>query len=493
MSKKNKTQLIATGAVAVVTAIGLLTYHDAQRRKRQFEINKPDADEEKHSTVMQQTIPGVDEFNCKFNAPYGEPIAAGTENTIYSSQCQVTMNTRRTGVNNNSIIIGAAGLGKSYNVALPNLLQQYGSYVVMDPYGAYLATTGTFFEENDYDIRVFNLNDVTNSYCYNPFEYLRGEEDVTTLVECLIRNMKIPTQGSDDLFHEKAEKMLLEAIVFYLIHHQDKDKQNLATVYKLLSQMPSQLDAIFDGVRQYDEKDICVKKYDIFKRGSDKTTQSILITAAVRLAPFNIEAVENLTSSDDMDLKTIGDKPTITYVIASVMNNNYTFLLSVLYSQMFDTLHYHASMNCEGQQLKYDVRFILDEFYNIGIIPDFHIKLPAMRKYGLSCIIFGQTVDEIKDLYRRDWEVLLNGCDTMVYLGGNKPSSMEELLKRAGGQLTIDEVQRLRDNHCIVIIKGREPFFDKKYETQSHPKACKLGDIRTDFRLYNFDYHNTKP
>lgn len=274
------------------------------------------------------------------------------------------------GAGENAAIASKCYLSPSYNIVRPNLLQAYGSYVVTDPSGELLRTTGAFFSQ-EYDIRVFNLTDMSHSHRYNPFEYLRGEEDVLTLIDCLITNTQGDSHSSSDPFWEKAETALLEAVIFYLIRYQSKEKQNFSMVSKLLRQAKidpktakSQLDAIFDEVREFDEGDICLKQYDIFKQASEKTAQSILITAAVRLAPFNIEAVENLTSTDDMNLKSIGDKKTITYIIVPQGSNPYAFLVNMLYSQMFDTLYYHAGMECGDLRLKHDVRFILDEFAN---------------------------------------------------------------------------------------------------------------------------------
>lgn len=492
-------------------------------------LNKHYTDGEQCGTAKWQTVPSIKQYNRKFTAPYGKPIADGAENTIYSKHCQLSMNTRQTGLNNNSMVIGGPGSGKSYNIVRPNLLQKYGSYVITDPSGELLATTGGFFEENDYDVCVFNLTDMAHSHCYNPFVYLRGEEDVLTLIECLIKNTENQNKSGGDPFWEKAEIALLEAIIFYLIRHQGKDKQNFSMVSKLLRQAKadpktakSKLDSIFDEVRQYDDNDICLKQYDIFKQASEKTAQSILITAAVRLAPFNIDAVENLTSSDDMDLKSIGDKLTVTFIIVPQGNNPYAFLVNMLYSQMFDTLYHHAAMDCKGLRLKYDVRFILDEFANIGIIPGFQVKLTTMRKYGLSCMIFIQAVGQIKNLYKDDWETLMGACDTLVYLGGNELSSMVDLSKKLGDQtirtrdssrshsgkggsdsrsykyqkralLTVDEIRRLKDGYCIVVIKGQNPFYDAKYKTPEHPNSKYLGDLGKELRLYNFGYCNTKP
>lgn len=492
-------------------------------------LNRHYTDGEQYGTAKWQSVESIKFYNRKFTEPVGKPYADSPQNTILSKNCQLSMNTRHTGLNNNSMIIGGPGSGKSYNIVRPNLLQKYGSYIVTDPSAELLKTTGRFFEDNGYDIRVFDLTDMPHSHRYNPFRYVRNEEDVLTMIQCLIKSTESDGKSGGDPFWEKAETALLEAIIFYLIRYQPKERQNFSMVSKLLRQAKvdpkitkTQLDSIFDEVRLIDENDICLKQYDIFKQASEKTAQSILITAATRLSPFNITAVEDLTSEDDMELQTIGDKPTITFIIVPQGNNAYAFLVNMLYSQMFDTLYYHAQMDNGDSRLKYDVRFILDEFANIGVIPAFQNKLTTMRKYGLSCMIFIQAVGQIKNLYKDDWETLMGACDTLVYLGGNELSSMEDLSKKLGDQtirirdrsssksgkggsdskqfkyakrllLTVDEIRRLRPGHCIIVIKGQDPFYDPKYDTKEHPNAKYLGNLDTGERIYNFDYCNTKP
>lgn len=491
-------------------------------------INKHYTDGEQYGTAKWQTVESTKFYNRKFTEPVGKPYADSPQNTILSKTCQLSMNTDHTRLNNNIMIIGGPGSGKSFNVVRPNLLQKYGSYVITDPSAELLHTTGKFFEENDYTIKVFNLMDMPHSDCYNPFNYIRREEDVLTLIQCLIKSTESEGKGGGDPFWEKAETALLEALIFYLIRFQGKDKQNFSMVSKLLRQAKAdpkatgtKLDSIFDEVRRFNENDICIKQYDIFKQASEKTAQSILITAATRLSPFNIDAVEDLTSTDQMELGSIGDRPTVVYIIVPQGNNAYAFLVNMLYSQMFDTLYYHAQMDNGDSRLKYDVRFILDEFANIGIIPAFQNKLTTMRKYGLSCMIFIQAVGQIKNLYKDDWETLMGACDTLLYLGGNELSSMEDLSKKLGDQtirvkdashsrsmkgggsdsksfkyakrllLTVDEIRRLRDGYCIVVIKGQDPFYDEKYKTFDHPNAKLLGNNRTGDRLYTFSRCNT--
>ena len=490
-------------------------------------MNKHYKDYEQCGTASWQTPKTIKQFNRQYNEPFGKPIADSPMNTIYSKHCQLTMDTGHTNLNNNAMIIGGPGSGKSFNIVRPNLLQKYGSYVVTDPSGELLSTTGKFFEENGYKLKVFNLVDMQHSDCYNPFVYIRGEEDVLTLIQCL---MNSTTEGkkSGDPFWEKSETALLEAIIFYLIRWQKPERQNFTMVSNLLRKAKinpqtasSQLDQMFNEVRKNHPDDICVKQYDIFKQASEKTAQSILITAAVRLAPFNIRAVEDLTRKDDMSLQTIGDEDTIIYIIVPQGDNPYAFLVNMLYSQMFNTLYQHAATECEGMRLKNDVRFILDEFANIGVIPSFQVKLTTMRKYGLSCMIFIQATAQIKNLYKDDWETLVGACDTYVYLGGNELSSMEDLTKKLGDQtirvrdtsssrsakggsdsrsykytkralLTIDEIRRLKKGYCIVLIKGENPFYDEKYKTFDHPNAKYLGNAKKGIRLYEIEACNTQ-
>lgn len=506
------------------TIVGVMLWFNYDTRY----LNRHYKDGEQYGTSAFQTETTIKDYNRKYTEPYGKPYADGNENTILSQNCCLSTNIDHTRLNNNSVIIGSPGSGKSRNVVIPNILQVHGSYVITDPSGELLRSTGRFLEEQGYDIRVFNLIDMAHSHCYNPFNYIRKEEDVLTLLESLIQNTDGGVKSSDP-FWPKAEKAVLSAIVFYLIRFQKKDKQNFPMVSKLLRQAKidprntrTQLDVIFDEVRQFDENDICVKQYDIFKNASEKTAQSILISAASRLAPFNFEAVENLTSQDDMDFISIGDRPTAVFITVPQGNNAYAFLVNMLYSQIFDTLYYHAQMDHGDSRLPLDVRFVLDEFANLGVIPDFQNKLTTMRKYGMYCMIFIQSVNQIKTLYKDDWETLMDACDTTVFLRGNGLSSLKDISEKLGKQtirvrdnsssrsskggssstsfkyaerslLNVDEVRRLKKGYCIVIISGENPFNDKKYNPEKHPNYKLLGNIRTGTRLYRFDYCNTKP
>ena len=311
----------------------------------------------------------LDMYNMKYTYPEG---SKETDKGPKSEQNIILTKNGRVGFgklgNDNILVIGGPGTGKSWAVVRPNILQEYGSYVITDPSGELLATCGNFLIERGYQIRVLNLVDMAHSNTYNPFRYIEKEEDVMTLINCLI-NCTSDGQKSSDPFWEKSETALLEAIIFYLIRYRSKEEQNFTMVSRLLSEAKadkngnSKLDNLFNRIRDIDPDDICVRQYDIFKQASDKTAQSILITAAVRLAPFNIDAVSNLTTEDQMHLQTLGDRKSAVFIIVPQGDNTYSFLVNMMYSQMFSTLYEHAAKT-NRFPLPVPVRFILDEFAN---------------------------------------------------------------------------------------------------------------------------------
>lgn len=521
----NKVSLSLIGIGLFFTAIFALDAVTSKELKAHYN------DEKTHGVEHFMSESEIKKFNMEYNEPFGKDYADSQNNTILAKNVQISMNASKTGLgNNNMLIIGGPGSGKSFNVVRPNLLQAYGSYVVTDPSGELLATTGKFFEEQGYDIKVFNLVDMTHSNCYNPFNYINTEEDMITMIDCLINSTEGDMKGGDPFWRESMTA-LYEALGFYLVKHEAKDKHNFSAMSNMLrmakteqgaKDTTTQLDKIFNKIREEDPNDLSVKQYDIFKQAGDKTAQSILITAAVKLQAFNLEAVINLTSSDDIGLKDIGDKKTIVFIIVPQGSNSYAFLVNMMYTQMFDSLYYHAANDCPGLRLKYDVRFMLDEFANIGKMPAFQTKLTTMRKYGLSCMIFIQAVSQIKQLYKDDWETLVGACTIMMYLGGNELSSMEDIVKKLGSTtiktrdmsqsrsnkggnssvsykyqekqlMTVAELRRLRKGYCIILIQGLFPFYEPKYNTTKHPNAKYLGNLGSGERLYTFALCNTKP
>ena len=490
--------------------------------------NRHYADYEQQGTAKFMTPKLVKDFNMVYNYPLGQKYAKsdyekGEVNQIYSQHCQIALNTRITGFNLNAICVGGPGTGKSFRVVLPNLCSAYDSFVITDPSSELLKKTGNYLEENGYTIKVLNLIDMVHSNTYNPFNYLRNEQDVLTLIQSFINATNDGVKASSDPFWEKAEMALLQALVFYVTIYQSKQFQNFATIANMLrrakadpKQTETSLDKLFNEIRSYDKDDICVKQYDIFKQASDKTAQSILITTSVRLSMFNINAVKNLTSTDQMELELTGDRKTAIFIVVPSGDNAYKALVNLMYTQLFDTLYYHGQVECNDGALPHHVRLVLDEFANIGVIPGFQNKLTTCRKYNIEALIFVQAESQIKMLYKDDYETIIGACSTYIYLGGNELSTMENLSKRIGETtirvrdhsyshgsrnssstsfkytkrmlMTVDEIRRLAPDECLVLIQGQYAFYDKKYDTprdERFQKSCELGP-------YVFEYCNTR-
>ena len=308
-------------------------------------------------------------------------LGTGSLNMIFAQQLYLSMDTRKTLRNNNVMVIGGSGTGKSRFFVMPNLLQANCSFVVTDPSGELLETMGAFLEAEGYEIRVFNLVQMEHSDAYNPFSYINKQEDVLIMVDALIKNTTPSGSRSSDPFWEKAETALLTAICFYVLT-QGKAIHNFASVMYFLRQAAAEegetstLDKVFEAFAKTNPDHIAVTSYAVYKSaGGGKTAQSILISCQTRLQMFNLDAVQALTSTDTLDLGSIGDKKVALFCITPTGNTTFNFLVSMMYTQLFEVLYHHAETKCPGKRLKYPVRFMLDEFANIGTIPNFSQKL----------------------------------------------------------------------------------------------------------------------
>ena len=443
----------------------------------------------------------------------------GTKNMILSQEVVLSMDTRKTLRNNNILVIGGSGTGKSRFMIKPNMLQANSSFVITDPSGELLESMGSFLKEKGYDIRVFNLVQMDHSNCYNPFHYIRNEEGVLTMINALIKNTTPKGSSSNDPFWEKAETALLQAICFYLMAECNPDDQNFNSVMKLLrcveagegaEEQDSVLDVLMNDLREKDPEHIALQSYAVFKSaGGGKTAQSILISCQTRLQVFNLSVIKNLTNTDNIDLKSVGDRPTALFCITPVVDTTFNFLVALLYTQLFDALYFHAETECneiyhQGLRLPVHVRFLLDEFANIGTIPEFSQKLATMRKYEISCTIVIQALSQLKAMYKDDWEVLIGNCDTHLFLGGSDATTLEYVSKKLGKEtiraenssrsygrqgsssvsfnktgrelMQTDEIARMDNLNCIVFIRGVLPFFTKKYDYPKHPNYKFTGD-----------------
>jgi len=441
-------------------------------------------------------------------------IGSGCRNMILSKNISMSMNGRKTQRNNNVIIIGGSGSGKSRFQVKPNILQANCSFVVTDPSGELLEAEGEFLRREGYELRVFNLVEMDHSNCYNPFHYVRNQEGVLIMINALIKNTTPKGSNTSDPFWEKAETALLQAICFYLVSECNKEDQNFSSVMKLLrcakavegqEDVDSTLDIMFKDLAAREPEHIAVQSYAVFKSaGGGKTAQSILISCQTRLQTFNLDAIKKLTDTDSIDLGSIGDKKVALFCITPSADTTFNYLVALMYTQLFETLYFHAETQCQGKRLKSHVRFLLDEFANVGTIPDFAQKLSTMRKYEISCTIIIQALSQIKTMYKDDWEVLVGNCDTFIFLGGADMTTLEYVSKSLGKEtirsinnsrsygrqgshslsynktgrelMTPDELRTMKNKNCVIFVRGENPFFTEKFKLEKHPNYRYSGD-----------------
>lgn len=493
---------------------------------------------ERRKTTMQGKEGGTAKWNTKtglYNKTYTDPPGSSksklypSNNAILSNDVFLNLDTRKTMRNNNVMVIGGSGSGKSRFYVKPNLLQANACYVCTDPAGELLASTGTFLENQGYDIKVFNLMQMRKSHRYNPFRYVHAdkEEEVLTMIDCLIENTTSSNKKGGDQFWESAEKTLLRALCYYLIKHEDDPAdKNWSTVMFLLRQASvdeehadyeSNLDKLFNAVAKEDPDSIAVTQYQSFKQGAGKTLKSILISCSVRLSVFDIEQLANLTNEDDMDLTNMGMQKRAYFVITPQTTETFNFLVAMLYSQMFQVLYEEGGkLIDQGSSFKYEVRFLLDEFVNIGRIPQFDVKIATMRKYRISCAVIVQAISQLEPLYEA-WSAIIGNCDSMLFLGGIDKETLEYISETLGSQtirkgssshslgskgganesfsfetrklMNPDELSRMDNKNCIVIIRGLNPFYTRKFEYTRHPNYQLTGDAKKEL-LYVNDIDN---
>lgn len=505
------------GVLSLIAAFAVLFFYVNQERNR---VDMPG--KQAGSAKWQKNL---DEYNKKYTDPPGTKDHNGSNNMILSNDVFLNMDTRKTLFNNNIIVIGGSGSGKSRFFVKPNILQSNCNYVVTDPAGEMLASMGKFLENQGYEIRVFNLVEMDKSHCYNPFKYIRKDEDVLTMIDCLITNTTPPNTKGGDQFWVKSETALLQALCFYLIEKCPAKDQNFGRVVEMLRlaqvdennpDKQSKLDIMFSKLKEENPASMAVKSYDIFKMGAGKTLKSILISVGVRTQVFNLPAVANLTNVDTIDLASIGtgEKKKALFVITPQASETYNFLVSMLYSQLFETLYFEGNKLIEkGDSFKHEVRFLLDEFVNIGQIPQFTKKLATMRKYRISCSIIIQNLAQIKALYKDDWETIIGNCDSMVFLGGSEYSTLEYISNilgtttirtrsegRSRGRnsssslnyqrtqrklMNPDEVGNMSNSMCIIKIRSLDPFLTKKYDYPKHPNYHLTGDADDNLKYIN--------
>lgn len=467
------------------------------------------------------------EYNKQYTDPKNSPKSKlyPSENAILSNDIFLSLNTRQTMRNNNTLVIGGSGSGKSRFYVKPNLLQANASYVVTDPAGELLASTGKFLENKGYEIKIFNLMDMKRSHRYNPFRYVHAdkEEEVLTMIDCLIENTTSSNKKGGDQFWESAEKTLLRALCYYLIKYEKPEDQNWSTVMFLLRQASvdeehpeaeSNLDKLFNEVAKTEPESIAVTQYKSFKQGAGKTLKSILISCSVRLSVFDIEQLACLTNEDDMDLANMGMERRAYFVITPQTTETFNFLVAMLYTQMFQVLYEEGGKLLEeGRYFNYEIRFLLDEFVNIGKIPQFDVKIATMRKYRISCAVILQAIAQLKTVYEEADATIIANCDTKLFLGGADKETAEYLSEMFGKQtireanssmsygssksnsqsysykernlINPDELLRMDNNNCIVWVRGLQPFYTTKFDYPKHPNYPLTGDAKDELLYVN--------
>ena len=400
-------------------------------------------------------------------------------NIILTNDVKMSLNTRQTRKNLNVMVIGGSGSGKSRFYVKPNLMQANTSYVCTDPKGELLRSTGKMLKSYGYKIKVFNLIDMAHSHNYNPFNYIYDVDGnysataVIKMVNVLMKNTSKEGGGGGDQFWDDSTKALLAALCFYLVECEDKSMQNFSEVMKLLKKAEvkegsddyqSDLDLIFDALEfpekyQTEEAEhneqfkslnlidlaksakpasqyMCLKYYKDFKKAAGDTAKSILISTAVRLQAFNIPEVMDLTCCDNIHLEMIGDEKTVMYIIIPSSDDTFNFLAAMMYTQLFDVLYDRANFK-HGGRLPFHVRCLLDEFANVGTIPRFEELLATMRSMEISANVIIQNLSQLKKMYKDSWENVLGNCDSLLFLGGQEPTTLEHVSKTLGKE-TID-------------------------------------------------------
>ena len=424
----------------------------------------------------------------------------------------------------NVLVIGGSGAAKTRSFVLPNILTANTNYVITDPKSEVLLATGGYLKEQGYDVRVLNLVNLEQSDGYNPFRYLRDEKDVLKLVNNLIQSTTPKGSHESDPFWTKAETALLQAIILMLFQEAPEYEQNFSMVMRVLEYAEvreedeghvSPLDLLFESIERRKPDSVAVRQYKVFKLAAGKTAKSILVSTAVRLAPFNLPQIQALTNHDDMDLYTLGEKKVALYAVIPDNDNTFNFLVSLLYAQAFQALYYSADQIHHGP-LPCHVRFVLDEFAAMPL-PGFTRELATMRSRSISASVIIQNMAQIKELYKDSWETIPGNCDSILYLGGNESSThkyVSEMLGKATidtkthGQtkgksgsystnfqmsgrelLTPDEVRKLDNRYALLFIRGASPVMDEKYDLMHHPAISRssLGGAAP------YIHHGTKP
>ena len=434
------------------------------------------------------------------------------KNKLMTQNVRIGLNAKRHRRNLNTLVCGGSGAGKTRFYCKPNLMQCNTSFVILDPKGEILRDTGNLLEAEGYEIRVLDLLNMERSHCYNPFVYIQNDNDIQKLVTNLFKATTPKGSQSNDPFWDTSASMLLTALMCYLHHEAPVEEQNFPMVMEMLragaiededSNDDTPLDTLFHRLECRNPEHIAVKYYKGYHSGSAKTLKSIQITLIARLEKFNLDSVAALTATDEMDLSLLGKKKTALFALIPDNDSSFNFLVSILYTQLFQQLFHDADFVYKGA-LPVPVHFLMDEFANVSLPDDFDKDLATMRSRGVSVSIILQNLAQLKALFEKQWESIVGNCDEFLYLGGNEQSThkyVSELLGKetidtntygkstghsgnystnyqiVGRELmTPDEVRLLDNDYAILFIRGERPVKDLKYDILKHPNVDLTAD-----------------
>ena len=447
---------------------------------------------------------------AQVNKKYADRVPA--QNKILTQNVSVGLDSRRHRRNLNTLICGGSGAGKTRFFAKPNLCQTNSSYVVLDPKGELLRDTGNLLLAKGYDIKVLDLINMEKSHCYNPFVYLRSDNDIQRLVTNLFKNTTPKGSQSQDPFWDQAATMLLLALIFYLHYEAPPEEQNFPMVMEMIragevreddETYKSALDILFERLEMRNPEHIALKYYRSYHSGSGKTLKSIQITLISRLEKFNLESLASITQNDELELWSIGEKKTAVFAIIPDNDSSFSFLVGMLYTQLFQQLYYQADV-IHGGRLPVHVHFLMDEFANVALPDEFDKLLSTMRSREISVSIIIQNLAQLKALFEKQWESIVGNCDEFLYLGGNEQSTHEYVSKLLGketidtntyGQskgrngsystnwqltgrelMTPDEVRMLDNRYALLFIRGERPVEDLKFDILKHSNIALTTD-----------------
>lgn len=438
-------------------------------------------------------------------------------NILFTKTERLTMNGRppnpKYARNKNVLVIGGSGSGKTRFYVKPNLMQMHSSYCVTDPKGTIVIECGKMLEDNGYEIKILNTINFKKSMKYNPFAYLKSEKDILKLVQTIIANTKGEGEKAGEDFWVKAEKLYYTALIGYIFYEAPKEEKNFATLLEMIDASEvreddenymNPVDRLFEALEKKDPSHFAVKQYKKYKLAAGKTAKSILISCGARLAPFDIEELRELMKEDELDLDTLGDRKTALFVIISDTDDTFNFVVSIMYSQLFNLLCDKAD-DKYGGRLPIHVRFLLDEFANIGLIPKFEKLIATIRSREISASIILQAQSQLKAIYKDNADTIVGNCDSTLFLGGKEKTTLKELSETLGKEtidlyntsetrsnansyglnyqktgkdlMSQDEITVMDGSKCIFQLRGVRPFLSEKFDITKHKNYKLLEDF----------------